>query len=182
MDTRHYRREIISFQPLTGKVTMRIVHILVALCLVPMGVAMAQSGSAQWPLDSGSQVRIQSPIFSGKTQQGTVVSTQADTLHFRAGFGMVSTAVGLHDITSIDVLEGTHSRKGKGALVGFALGAGIAAGIQAVTWKKTSGFDFGRGGDAAFMALPGGLVGGAIGLLVGAHKTENWVDVKLPRR
>ena len=36
--------------------------------------------------------------------------------------------------------------------------------------------------DAALAALPGGLVGGAIGLLVGAHKTENWVDVKLPRR
>ena len=161
---------------------MRIVHIFVALSLVPMGIAMAQSGSAQWPLDSGSRVRIQSPIFSGKTQQGTVVSTQADTLNFRAGFGTVSTAVGLHDITSIDVLQGTHTRTIKGALLGFALGAGIAAGISAITWQKTTGFDFGRGGDAAFYAVPGGLVGAVVGMLVGAQKTETWAHVNLPHR
>lgn len=161
---------------------MRTVHVLVALCLAPMGVAMAQSGSAQWPLDSGSRVRIQSPIFSDKTQHGTVVSTQADTLHFLAGGSTASSAVGLHDITSIDVVQGTHSRKGKGTILGFALGAGIAAGIQAATWKKTNGFDFGRGGDAAFMALPGGLVGAVVGMLVGAQKTETWVHVKLPHR
>jgi hypothetical protein len=161
---------------------MRTVHILVALCLAPMGIAIAQSGSAQWPLDSGSRVRIQSPIFSDKTEKGTVVGTHADTLQFWAGRGTASTAVGLHDITSIDVLQGTHSRKGKGAIVGFALGAGIAAAISAATWKKTSGFDFGRGGDAAFMALPGGLVGAVVGMVVGAQATETWVPVNLPHR
>jgi hypothetical protein len=161
---------------------MRTVHILVALCLAPMGVAIAQSASAQWPLDSGSRVRIQSTIFSGKTQQGTVSSTRADTLNFRAGFGTASTAVGLHDITSIDVFQGTHSRKAKGAIFGFALGAGIAAAISAATWKETNGFDFGRGGDAAVIALPGGLVGGVVGLLVGARETETWVHVNLPHR
>ena len=161
---------------------MRTVHILVALCLAPMGIAIAQSGSAQWPLDSGSRVRIESPIFSGKTQQGIVLSTRADTLNFRPGFGTISTAVGLRDITSIDVLQGTHSRKGKGALLGFALGAGIAAGIQAATWKKTNSFDFGRGGDAAMVAVPGGLVGGLVGFLVGAQERETWVRVNLPHR
>jgi hypothetical protein len=161
---------------------MRTIHILVVFSLAPMGVAIAQSGSAQWPVDSGSRVRIQSPIFSGKTQQGTVVSTLLDTLNFRPGFSTVSTAVGLRDITSIDVLQGTHSRKAKGALLGFALGAGIAGGIAAATWKKTNGFDFGRGGDAAIYALPGGLVGGVVGLLVGAQTTETWVPVNLPRR
>ena len=161
---------------------MRTVHILVALCLAPMGVAIAQSGSTQWPLDSGSRVRIQSPIFSDKTQHGTVVSTQADTLHFQLGRGTASTAVGLHDITSIDVLQGTHSRKMKGTLIGFALGAGIAAGISAATWKETNGFDFGRGGDAALMALPGGLIGAVVGMLVGAQETDTWVHVELPHR
>lgn len=161
---------------------MRTVHILVALGLVPMGVAMAQSVSAQWPLDSGSRVRIQSPIFSDKTQHGTVLSTRADTLHFLTEGVTANSAVVLHDITSIDVLQGTHSRKRKGALLGFALGAGIAAGVQAATWKKTNGFDFGRGGDAAFMALPGGVVGAVVGMLVGAQKTDSWVPVRLPRR
>jgi hypothetical protein len=161
---------------------MRTVHILLALGLAPMGVAMAQSGSAQWPVDSGSRVRIQSPIFSDKTQHGTVVSTRADTLHFLNERGTANTAVVLHDITSIDVLQGTHTRKGKGALLGFALGAGIAAGISAMSWKKTSGFDFGRGGDAAFYAVPGGLVGAVVGMLVGAQATDSWVQVRLPGR
>lgn len=161
---------------------MRTVQILIALCLAPLEVAMAQSGSAQWPLDSGSRVRIQSSIFSGKTQQGTVVSTRADTLNFRPRFSPVSSAVGLRDIASIDVLQGTHSHKGKGALLGFALGAGIAAAIESATWKPTSGFDFGRGGDAALVALPGGLVGAVVGMLVGAQKTETWVPVNLPQR
>jgi hypothetical protein len=161
---------------------MRTVHILLAFGLAPMGIAMAQSGGAQWPLDSGSRVRIQSPIFSAKTQHGTVVSTRADTLHFLNEGGTANTAVVLHDITSMAVLRGTHSRKGKGALLGFALGAGIAAGVQAATWKKTNGFDFGRGGDAAFMALPGGLVGAVVGMLVGGQATETWVPVNLPHR
>jgi hypothetical protein len=158
---------------------MRTARVLVALCLVPTVSVMAQSVRTQWPLDSGSKVRIQSIIF-GDTQTGTLVSTQADTLHFRPGFGTATTAVGLHDIASIDVFQGKHSRKTKGALWGFVLGAGFAAGFEAATWKETSGFDFGRGGDAALMALLGGLIGGVVGLLLGAHETENWARVKLP--
>jgi hypothetical protein len=126
-------------------------------------------------------VRIQSIIF-GDTQTGTVVSTQGDTLYFRPGFGAASTGVGLHDIASVDVFQGKHTRKAKGALLGFVLGAGIAAGIEAATWKETSGFDFGRGGDAAIIAVPGSLIGGVVGLLIGAVETERWVRVKLPNR
>lgn len=115
---------------------MRILHVFLALCLVPMEIATAQSVSTQWPLDSGSRVRIQAPIFSDKTQQGTVTSTQADTLRFRAWRTTASTAVGVKDISRIDVFQGTHSRKIKGTVIGFALGAGLAAGITAATWKK----------------------------------------------
>jgi hypothetical protein len=165
---------------------MRTAHIFVALCLVPMGIATAQSASPQWPLDSGSRVRIQAPIFSD-AQQGTVTSTQADTLRFRAWRGTATTAVGLKDINRIDVFRGTHGRKIKGTVIGFAIGAGLAAGITAATWKKPTngcGFcmDFGRGGDAALMALPGGMIGGLIGFLVGAQQTDTWVPVRLPNR
>jgi hypothetical protein len=163
---------------------MRTLHILVALCLAPMSIATAQPASAQWPLDSGSRVRIQAPVFSDKTQQGTVVRSQADTLHFRAWQSTASTAIGLRDITRMDVFRGTHSRKTKGAVIGFVVGAGIAAGVAAATWKKSTSFapDFGRGGDAALVALPGGLVGGLVGFLIGAQETDTWVPVRLPNR
>ena len=163
---------------------MRTLHIFVALCLAPTAIATAQSRSAEWPLDSGSRVRIHAPIFSEKTQLGTVVRTQGDTLHFRACCGTTSTIVGVQDITRMDVFQGTHSRKMKGALIGFAIGGGLAAGIAAATWKPSTSFalDFGRGGDAAFAGVFGGVAGGLVGLLVGAQQTDTWVPVKLPNR
>jgi hypothetical protein len=163
---------------------MGTLKIFVALCLVPTAIATAQTRSAEWPLDSGSRVRIHAPIFSDKAQQGTVVRTQADTLHFRAWPSTTSTAVGLRDITRIDVFQGTHSRKTKGALIGFAIGGGLAAGVAAATWKPSTSIalDFGRGGDAALAGLAGGLVGGLVGFLVGAQETDTWVPVRLPNR
>jgi hypothetical protein len=160
-----------------------------AALLVPALVAAQETASVpEWPLDSGSRVRIQAAAFSGQTQQGIVVSTRADTLHFQPWRGTGSDAVGLNDITRLDILHGTHSHKLAGALIGFALAGGLTAGITAATWKKPSGtgfmpgLDFGRGGDAAFGGLLAGLLGGVVGLLVGTHETETWVPVKLPNR
>lgn len=161
---------------------MRTLPILVALCLVPMGIAIAQSGSAQWPLDSGSRVRIHSPVFSDNTQQGTVMRTKEDTLLFRPWRGTASTTVGLRDITRLDVFQGTHTRKARGAIIGFLVAGGIAAGVTAATWKKTASFDFGRGGDAAFVGVPVGLLGAVVGMLIGAQETDTWVPVRLPNR
>jgi hypothetical protein len=161
---------------------MRAVHIFLTLCLVPTGLATAQSASAQWPLDSGSRVRIQAPIFSDNAQVGTVMKAQGDSLQFRPWRGTTTTAVGLTDITRLDLYQGTHGRKAKGALIGFLVGSGIAAGVAAATWKQTASFDFGRGGDAAFAGLFGGLAGGLVGFLVGAHETDTWIPVRLPNR
>jgi hypothetical protein len=178
---------MISSNPMDGRAILRAVHIFLALCLVPTAVATAQSASAQWPLDSGSMVRIHSPIFSDNPQVGTVVKAQGDTLQFRPWRGTTSTAVGLTDISRLDLYQGTHGRKAKGALIGFLIGGGLAAGITAATWKKpTNGcglcVDFGRGGDAAVAGLFGGVAGGLLGFLVGAHETDTWARVWLPNR
>jgi hypothetical protein len=166
-----------------GEVTLRTLHIFLTLWLVPMATVTAQSRNTQWPLDSGSRVRIQAPIFSGK-REGTVVRTDGDTLHFRARRGTASDAVALHDIVGIDVHRGTHGRKLKGAVIGFLVAGGIAAGITAATWKQSPGIaiDFGRGGDAAFAGAFAGVAGGLAGLIIGAFETDTWVPVKLPNR
>ncbi|MEA2762214.1 MAG: hypothetical protein QOD47_1498 [Gemmatimonadaceae bacterium] len=165
---------------------MRFFQIAVALAVVPFTIATGQSRSAAWPLDSGSRVRIQAPIFSGKELQGTVVATQGDTLRFRPLYASADHAVALNDITRLDVHQGTHGRKLKGALLGFVIGAGLAAGITAATWKKPApndgfGFDFGQGGDAAFAGAFGGIAGGIVGLVIGAFQTDTWTPVKLPK-
>ena len=110
------------------------------------------------------------------------MGTQGDTLLFRPWRETASTAVGLRDITRLDVFQGTHRRKGKGAIIGFLVAGGIAAGVTAATWKTTAGFDFGRAGDAAFVGLPVGLLGAVVGMLIGAQETDTWAPVRLPNR
>jgi hypothetical protein len=161
---------------------MRTIQTLLVLLLMPTAIVTAQSKSTAWPLDSGSRVRIQAPIFSDKTREGTVLRTDGDTLRFQPWRGTSSNAVGVHDIARIDVLQGTHGRKLKGALIGFLVAGGVTAGITAATWKNTSGFDFGRGGDAAFAGVFAGLAGGLVGLVVGAFETDTWAPVTLPNR
>jgi hypothetical protein len=165
-----------------GEVTMRTLQVFMALWLVPAAIATAQSRSPEWPLDSGSRVRIEAPIFSDKPQQATILKTDGDTLRFQPWRGTASNAVGVHDITRLDVLRGSHSQKMKGALIGFALVGGITAAITAATWKRSPSFDFGRGGDAAFAGVFAGLAGGLVGALIGAHETDVWVPVSLPNR
>lgn len=161
---------------------MRSLQIVMVLAVVPFTIATAQSHRAAWPLDSGSRVRIQAPIFSGQEQQATVLRTDGDTLHFQPWRGTASNAVGVNDITRIDVHQGTHGRKLKGALIGFVLAGGAAAAITAATWKRSANFDFGRQGDAALAGFLGGIAGGVIGLVVGSFETDTWAPVKLPAR
>jgi hypothetical protein len=133
-------------------------------------------------VDAGSRVRIAAPAFGPEKRVGTVMSLARDTLVFRYDAQPGYQSVPTSEITTLEVSSGRHSRKAKATLIGMVLGAGIAAGIQAATWKRTTSFDFGRGGDAALAAVPGALAGGMIGLLVGAHQTESWAPVNLPRR
>lgn len=162
---------------------MRFMTMFCAVVLMTPAAGMAQiSRPDAIQVDTGSRVRIAAPVFGHRKQVGTVVSLTRDTLVLREGADAILQPIATPTITALDVSSGTHSRKGKGALLGFAVGAAIAAGIEAATWEKTSSFDFGRGGDAALVALPGGLVGGVVGMLLGAHETETWVPVNLPRR
>ena len=161
---------------------MRSLQIVMVLAVVPFTIATAQSHRTAWPLDSGSRVRIQAPIFSGQEQEATVLRTDGDTLHFQAWRGTASNAVRVNDITRIDVHQGTHGRKLKGALIGFALAGGVTAAVTAATWKRSTNFDFGREGDAAFAGLFAGIAGGVIGFVAGAFETDTWAPVKLPAR
>jgi hypothetical protein len=152
------------------------------LLVIPVAGISQVSQPDVIPVDAGSRVRIAAPLFGPGKRVGTVVSLTRDTLVLRQGAGTAFEPVATAAITALDVSSGTHTRKAKGALLGMALGAGIAAGIQAATWKKTTFIDFGRGGDAALAALPGGLVGGLVGFLIGAQGKEDWVPVSLPHR
>ena len=163
---------------------MRFILILQALSLVvPVGSGAQTAAPSGWPPAPGSRARILSPVLGEKKQSGVVMSATQDTLFFRQSGASGDRALLTSQITSMEIARGTHTRKGRGALIGFIIGAGTGAGLAAATYKESPGLaiDFGRGGDAAFGGVFGGLLGAAIGALVGTRSTDTWVPLAAPR-
>jgi hypothetical protein len=155
--------------------------ILVAISTAP-AAAFAQSTSIHELVPiTGARVRVTAIALGNDRQTGTLVSLSDDSLTFRPTGANNSIALSTPTITQLEVSRGTHTHKAMGALIGFVVVGGTAAVITAATWKPTSEFDFGRGGDAAIVAVPLGLVGALIGTAIGAHHTESWASVPIPR-
>jgi len=167
---------------------MRYYRILSTAALVVPGIVGAQAPSPEWPIAIGSRVRIVSPILGDQRQTGIVAASTTDTLVFRpAARDANPIAIATPNIARIEVASGTHSRKAKGALVGFLIGVGSGALIGAATYKKPKpcGFCFiedSRGFDAALGGFLGGTVGAITGAIIGSRQTDSWVPVAVPRR
>ena len=158
--------------------------------LIPV-LAATQSSSAQWPvtnwpLDSGSKVRILSAVLGDQFQKGTVISTKADTVVFRPASQLTPFSVATNNIVKLELARGSHQRKAKGALISFLVGAAGGAALAAATYKPTPCtyfciFDFSRGQTAVLGGTLGGLAGTLVGTLLGAVMTsEMWVPVAIP--
>jgi hypothetical protein len=133
-------------------------------------------------------VRVLSAVLGDKRQTGTVAASTTDTLVFRPASRDASPiAIATPNIARIEVASGTHSRKAKGALVGFLIGVGTGALVGAATYKKPKpcAFCFSeetRGFDAALGGFLGGTVGAITGAVIGSRQTDSWVPVAVPRR
>jgi hypothetical protein len=165
---------------------MRIIPMLCTIALAaPLAVGAQEAVNSSWPLASGSRVRILSPVLGEKKEQGTVVSMTSESILFRQKSAQASQSLGVNAITQMDVSRGTHSRKLKGAGLGFVIAGLASAAITAATWQKPKDcfmcMDFGRAGDSAFIGAFGGAVGAVVGLLVGARQTETWEPVYIPK-
>src|SRR4051812_29593650 len=161
---------------------MRITPMLFAIALAaPLAVPAQEAVKSNWPVASGSRVRILSPVLGDQKTTGTLVSGNRESILFQARSLETPQPLGVSAITQMDVLQGTHSHKLKGAGLGFLIGGLGTAAIAAATWKKPKEcfmcMDFGRGGDAAFAGAFGGAIGAVVGLLVGSHQTETWMPV-----
>jgi hypothetical protein len=164
---------------------MRFIRTLYTAALMVPTLAMAQNApSGSWPIAAGSRVRILSPVLGDQEQTGSVVSATSDTLIFLPHKTSNSTAIGTPNIVRVDVSTGTHSNKLKGALLGFALGAGVGAVIGSATYHPCNNcFDIlGRGGNIAAGSVVGALVGTAGGMVIGSRPSDSWVPVAVPVR
>lgn len=166
---------------------MRFVWILCSAALVAPTLSAAQAGPIlDWPIAPGSRVRILSPVLGDQKETGSVVSATSDTLVFRPVKLSTGFAIATPNIVGIEVARGTHSRKLKGALLGFLAGAGAGAIVGYATYKPTpcNGFciDFGPGFDAALAGGLGGILGIVAGTIFGARQTDTWVPVAVPHQ
>lgn len=172
---------------------MRYVSMLYAISLgVPVFSVAQTPGNPEAMVQSGSRVRILSPVFGDKTQTATVISTSPESLVFRLNAGSAPQTLGTSTITRMDVSTGTRAHKLKGALIGLATGALLGGAVAYATWQRPTckdpngGFgciaiDFGRGGDAAFAAGGVGILGTFAGMLIGARHTDTWAPVIVPQ-
>jgi hypothetical protein len=165
---------------------MRFKYLLWVVALITPAPVLSQL-SALDParVDAGSRVRIAAPVFGGKKRVATVVSVTSDSLVLRQSASTNYQSVAKSDITGLEVSRGTHTRKGKGALLGLLIGAGTGAIVGYASYRKPTceGFScigniYGpnsRGGTAALGAGVGGFLGAAVGTLLGMSATDSWV-------
>ncbi|MEO8909513.1 MAG: hypothetical protein ABI408_04725 [Gemmatimonadaceae bacterium] len=169
---------------------MKWIPMMFAMAAAAPALSTAQSAAA-WPIAPGSQIRILSPVLGDELATATTVSVAGDTLIFRRGAESSNQALATSSIARLDVVTGTHSRKTKGALIGFALGSVVVGILRYATYQTPHcingpfgclQLDVGRGRNAEIAAGFGGIVGAIGGLIAGSGQTDTWTSVALPNR
>lgn len=115
-----------------------------------------------------------------------MVSATADTLTFRADAdsSVATPLIPTGRIFNLEISRGTHTDRGKDALIGAAGGLVSGAGFAALTHNSCGagncdGFYSPAVLNAGRLA---GVIGGAlIGAWIGSRPSETWVPVKVPQ-
>jgi len=167
---------------------MRKILILAAgILLAPCVVNAQTSSTTAWPIAAGSRVRVVSSALGGSPQKGSVVAASADTLVFRSAADDIAVSIPTTNILKLQVAQGTHTRKARGAFYGLLIGVGTGAIVGAAAYKKSDCseiciFPDSRAFDGAVVGTLFGIVGTIVGTIVGAHAVDTWVPVSLPGR
>lgn len=114
----------------------------------------------------GHQVRLKTDS-SSQWLTGTLVAADADSLRLGVGDQGSPVAVARRTVAQLEVLYRGHSHAGRGAAIGFGLGALSGAIIGYGSYRACTGsctFDPGPG----VYTLAGALGGGVVGIVVGA--------------
>ena len=160
---------------------------LAVLAVTPLTRVTAQEPP---PVKVGDRVRVTHSCVARARAAGLRCRTDAGTVAALSADSLVLDDQGTYlpvpiiAMTKLEASRGQKSRVGRGAGIGFLVGAGLGAGV---------GFAFGKGLEDAHlcdchtvMMAVGGLGVGALGALLGAaagagSKTERWEEVPLDR-
>jgi hypothetical protein len=161
-----------------GEVTMRYALTVAFVGILSLAAAVALADDTV-RLASGTRVRVTVPTGGGRLV-GTVLALDDKNLTLQVP-GKTDTAVlRREDITELFVSAGRRSR-GRGALIGAAIGAGAGAliGLAAGSDDRSNFIRFSAGQKAVLF----GIVLAPIGALVGAagHPAERWKELPKDR-
>jgi hypothetical protein len=166
----------------------RLIAGLLVLALAHPATLVSQEAPTAATLASGARVRITNA--GSEPRIATVVARQGDTLLVRWPEFASAVAVPLAEISRLEVSTGRHRRVLKGMALGTAAGGVTGALLGAASYEPCESTEFmgcflspeSRMQSAAF----GGVVGGALGLVVGSlaglARHENWKRVSLDER
>jgi hypothetical protein len=131
-------------------------------------------------LQSGARARILGPTTDSKYTVITVASASPDSLRYSLDRGLDTKSLAWQQISKMDASMGSHRHVGRGLGLGFLVGAigGAILGARSELNQEAGG--------GGLLAVPVGLVGGALGGVAGAvlgfaWRSENWIPVTLPR-
>ncbi len=159
-----------------GWLVRPITFLVAVLAATPLSTVNAQDSPQVKP---GDRVRVTAPYLGIRKQAGRFETRRGDTLVVAAPDSTMMFPVVF--VMRLEVSRGRKSAVGRGALIGFLVGAGggAIAGAAALSEGCVDG-----DGCPALGALVGGaffgLVGTGIGAVVGAlSKAERWEEVPL---
>ena len=156
---------------------------LAVLAFAPLTRVTAQEPP---PVKVGDRVRVTVPDMGVRNRDGTLQLLDADSLVMRPNGGPSRLVIPLASLTRFEVHRGEKSQTGKGAGIGFAIGAvgGIVFGVAAsegLKGSRTGICDEGCIPAAVAVGVVGfGGVGALLGALVGSSfKTDRWEEISL---
>ncbi|HWZ27473.1 MAG TPA: hypothetical protein VNX15_02870 [Gemmatimonadales bacterium] len=150
-------------------------YLIAGLSLVWLG--LARPSSSQERVAPGTRVRVTTdsgPIV------GSLVKADSTGLWVSRSSGPLNVFVPRRSVKTLEVSLGTRNHTGKGALVGFLIGAGsgVIGGLASGDDPPTSFVRFSAGDKAALLGVLFGGVGAGFGALVGSGMTDDdWHEV-----
>ncbi len=154
---------------------------LTASLVAPLHSVRAQTTG---PLAPGDRIRVVARrALNPPLREGTVLAVGADSLVLRLQPRGDSVVMQMAQVTSLEVSRGWRSNTRKGLTIGAVSGVVLGAVAGAATYKPCVSqcyIDFGAGPSVAGGALLGGLVGLAMGSVIGSlRQSEQWARVPL---
>jgi len=131
--------------------------------------------------EPGMRIRITARVPESQRWIGEFIANDRDTITMReSGTNAALVTVPTLHVERFEISSGRHGNALRGAVIGFAAGAVLGAGIGYAGYSEDDAFDYSAGETAAISAVAVGVIGGVVGVVAGAlTHSERWRSLPL---